>query len=399
MYDYLEIKELNDRYHFGTYRRLPVLLVEGKGSRVRDNEGNEYLDLLGGIAVNALGHCHPKVVDAIQQQASKLIHCSNLYHIGPQAHLARLLLENCDMDRIFFCNSGTEAVEGAMKLSRKWASSHGRGGKIITMEGSFHGRSLAALTATGQRKYHEGMDPLPTGFATVPFNDIDAVKAIAGDDTCAVMVEPVQGEGGIRIASREYLKDLRDLCNERGILLVFDEIQCGMGRTGHLFAYQGFDVVPDIITIAKAMGGGFPIGAFLAREEIASSFQGGDHGSTFGGSPLASAAGLAAVSSIIEEGLPKRAKDLGVWAIQRLQKELGGSRIIKDIRGMGLMIGVELKRDGKEVEDMMFKRRMLINCTAGHVLRFLPPLNISREDLNEGLDAFIKCLKEVDRHE
>jgi predicted acetylornithine/succinylornithine family transaminase len=399
MYDLEKIKELDDRYHMKTYGRTPVLLVEGRGSRVKDSTGREYLDLLGGIAVNGLGHCHPRVVEAIQDQASKLIHCSNLYYIGPQALLSQALLENCDMDRIFFCNSGTEAVEGSMKLARKWASKNDRGGKIITTEGSFHGRSLAAVTATGQKKYSVGFDPLPTGFETVPFNDLDAAEKAVDESTCAIMVEPVQGEGGIQVARKDYLKGLRDICDRNNILLIFDEIQCGMGRTGYFFAYQGYDVIPDIISIAKSMGGGFPIGALLAKEEIASSFGPGDHGTTFGGNPLATTASLAAVSSILEEELPERARDLGERTIERLKKDIGGMEIVKEVRGRGLMIGVDLRDHGKKVVSKMFERGVLANCTAGNVVRFLPPLNIPEEDLSKGLEIFKDCLKEVSADE
>lgn len=395
MYDLETIKGLDEKYHFKTYGRTPVLLVEGKGCKVKDENGREYLDLLGGIAVNGLGHCHPRVVEAIQQQASKLIHCSNLYYIGPQSLLAQALVENSDMDRIFFCNSGTEAVEGSMKLARKWASLNGKGGKIITMDGSFHGRSLAAISATGQKKYRKGMDPLPAGFETVPFNDGEALMDAVDEETCAIMIEPVQGEGGIRIADPLFLKRAREICDNNKVLLIFDEIQCGMGRTGNFFAYQGYNVIPDIISIAKAMGGGFPIGAFLAREEVAYAFEAGDHGTTFGGNPLATTASLAAVSAILEEELPERAGYLGTKAVEYLQERIGDMPIVKEVRGRGLMIGVELEAKGKEVVNTMLEKGVLANCTAGNVVRFLPPLNIPEEDLFQGLDIFIQCLKEV----
>jgi predicted acetylornithine/succinylornithine family transaminase len=394
MYDLETIKELDDRYHMGTYKRIPVLFTEGRGSRIWDSEGKEYLDMLAGIAVNGLGHCHPRVVKAVQDQAKKLMHCSNLYYIGPQALLAQALIENSDMDRIFFTNSGTEAVEGAMKLARKWASINGKSGKIITMEGSFHGRSLAAITATGQRKYSKGFDPLPTGFSIVPFNDLEAVRNEMDDDACAVMIEPVQGEGGINVSDREYLKALRELCSENKVLLIFDEIQCGMGRTGYFFAYQGYEVVPDIITIAKSLGAGFPIGAFLAREEVANSFGPGDHGTTFGGNPLATTAALASVSSILEENLPERAREMGYLMMGLIKQKTQNIDLVKEIRGMGLMVGVELKDRGKNVVNRMFDKGVLANCTAGNVVRFLPPLNISEEDLRNGVDVFVESLME-----
>jgi len=395
MYDIETIMELDDRYHMNTYKRIPVLFTEGRGSRIWDSEGKEYLDMLGGIAVNGLGHCHPRVVKAVQDQAEKLMHCSNLYYIGPQALLAQALIENSDMDRIFFANSGTEAVEGAMKLARKWASLNGKGGKIITMEGSFHGRSIAAITATGQRKYSLGFDPLPTGFSIVPFNDLEALRKEIDDDTCAVMIEPVQGEGGINVADGDYLRSLRELCNENRVLLIFDEIQCGMGRTGHFFAYQGYDVIPDIITIAKSLGAGFPIGALLAREEVARSFKPGDHGTTFGGNPLATTAALASISSILEEHLPERAEKTGHLMTGLIKQRTQNMDIVKEVRGKGLMIGVELNDGGKDVVDRMFEKGVLANCTAGNVVRFLPPLNISEEDMRHGVDIFVESLVEV----
>jgi acetylornithine/N-succinyldiaminopimelate aminotransferase len=297
--NYNQVKQIDLKYHFQIYARLPILLKKGKGSHVWDSDGNKYLDMLGGIAVNSLGHCHPNVVNAIKNQCQKLVHCTNIYYIEPQAKLEKLLVENCDMDRILFVNSGTEAVESAIKLARKWANKHGKGGGIITMDGSFHGRSLACVTATGQKKYRVGFDPLPSGFKTVPFNDIKAVEDVIDDSICAVMIEPVQGEGGIIPADETYLKRLRQLCDNHNILLIFDEIQCGMGRTGHLFAYQSYNVIPDIITIAKALGGGFPIGALLAKEEVANAFDKGDHGTTFGGNPLATAAAYASVFTLI----------------------------------------------------------------------------------------------------
>jgi acetylornithine/succinyldiaminopimelate/putrescine aminotransferase len=281
-----------------------------------------------------------------------------------------------------------------MKLARKWASINGKSGKIITMEGSFHGRSLAAITATGQRKYSKGFDPLPTGFSIVPFNDLEAVRNEMDDDACAVMIEPVQGEGGINVSDREYLKALRELCSENKVLLIFDEIQCGMGRTGYFFAYQGYEVVPDIITIAKSLGAGFPIGAFLAREEVANSFGPGDHGTTFGGNPLATTAALASVSSILEENLPERAREMGYLMMGLIKQKTQNIDLVKEIRGMGLMVGVELKDRGKNVVNRMFDKGVLANCTAGNVVRFLPPLNISEEDLRNGVDVFVESLME-----
>ncbi|MBS3749044.1 MAG: aspartate aminotransferase family protein [Candidatus Thermoplasmatota archaeon] len=393
--NFKEVEQIDSKYHFQIYGRLPILLKKGKGSHVWDSDGNEYIDVLGGIAVNSLGHCHPNVVNAIKKQAEQLIHCTNIYYIEPQVKLEKLLLDNCDMDRALFVNSGTEAVESAIKLARKWAGKHGKGGGIITMEGSFHGRSIACVTATGQKKYRVGFDPLPSGFKTVPFNDLQAVEEAIDDSICAVMVEPVQGEGGIVPADKTYLKELRDLCDKHNILLIFDEIQCGMARTGHLFAYQGYNVIPDMITIAKALGGGFPIGALLAKEEIANAFDKGDHGTTFGGNPLATAAAYASVSTLIDENFAQQAQLTGTYLMNRLNEERKKTSHITEVRGKGLMVGIVLDREGKEIVPEMMKRGVLANCTAKNVIRFVPPLNISEKDLDTAVTVLVNVIEEV----
>jgi predicted acetylornithine/succinylornithine family transaminase len=393
--DFKKVEQIDSDYHFQIYGRLPILLQKGKGSHVWDSDGNEYIDVLGGIAVNSLGHCHPNVVNAIKNQAEKLIHCTNIYYIEPQARLEKLLLDNCDMNRALFVNSGTEAVESAIKLARKWAGKHDKGGGIITMDGSFHGRSLACVTATGQKKYRVGFDPLPQGFKIVPFNDLQAVEEAIDDSICAVMVEPVQGEGGIVPADESYLKGLRELCDKHNILLIFDEIQCGMGRTGHLFAYQGYNVIPDMITIAKALGGGFPIGALLAKEEIANAFDKGDHGTTFGGNPLATAAAYASVSTLINENLAQKAQITGTYLMNRLNEERKKNNHIKEVRGKGLMIGIVLDQKGKEIVPEMMKHGVLANCTAENVIRFVPPLTISEKDLDTAVNVLMDAIKEV----
>lgn len=393
--EFKEAEQLDSKYHFNIYGRLPILLKKGKGSRVWDSEDKEYIDVLAGIAVNSLGHCHPNVVNAIKKQAETLIHCTNIYYIEPQVKLEKLLLDNCDMHKALFVNSGTEAVESAIKLARKWGSKHGKGGGILTMEGSFHGRSLACVTATGQKKYRVGFDPLPQGFKIVPFNDLQAVKDAIDDSICAIMVEPVQGEGGIVPAEKAYLEGLRNLCDEHNILLIFDEIQCGMGRTGHLFAYKGFDVIPDMITIAKALGGGFPIGALLAKQEVASAFEKGDHGTTFGGNPLATAAAYASVSTVIDEQLPKKAQQTGKYLMNLLEKKKQTTKYIQEIRGKGLMIGIVLDRKGKDIVPAMMKQGVLANCTAENVIRFVPPLNISKKDLDTAVNILLDSLNEV----
>lgn len=393
--DFKEVEQIDSKYHFQIYGRLPILLKKGKGSHVWDSDGNEYIDVLAGIAVNSLGHCHPNVVNAIKNQAEQLIHCTNIYYIEPQAKLEKLLLDSCDMNRALFVNSGTEAVESAIKLARKWASKHEKGGGIITMDGSFHGRSLACVTATGQKKYRVGFDPLPQGFKIVPFNDLQAVEDAIDDSICAVMVEPVQGEGGIVSADETYLKGLRDLCDKHNILLIFDEIQCGMGRTGHLFAYQGYNVIPDMITIAKALGGGFPIGALLAKEEIANAFDKGDHGTTFGGNPLATAAAYASVSTLIDENLAQKAQKTGTYLMNKLNEKRKKTTHIKEVRGKGLMIGIVLDQKGKEIVPEMMKHGVLANCTAKNVIRFVPPLTISEKDLDTAVSVLMDAIKEV----
>ncbi len=390
-----EIQKLDEACHFQVYKRYPILLERGEGARVWDSTGKEYIDMLAGIAVNALGHAHPAVLKALTDQAGRLMHCSNLYYTEPQARLARLLVEQSGLDRVFFCNSGTEAIEGAIKLARKWATRKGRGGTIVSMEGSFHGRSLAALTATGQPKYKEGLEPLPGGFTIVPFNDLQAVDKVLDDTVCAVLVEPVQGEGGIRPADPAYLEGLRKLCDERGALLIFDEIQCGIGRTGTTFAYQGYGVVPDVVTIAKALGAGFPIGAFLAKQSVAECFKPGDHGTTFGGNPLACAVAFAALSTIVNEKLPERSRDLGGYLMESLRKKTAGIDAVKEVRGRGLMVGVVLDRSGKEVVNAMMERGVLSNCTADTVIRLVPPLVISRADLDAAVDVLVGVLEEA----
>ncbi len=390
-----EIMRMEEKYHFQVYDRVPIALVRGEGTKVYDTEGNEYLDMLGGIAVNALGHGHPKVVEAIKRQSDRLIHCSNIYYIEPQVRLAKLLVEGCDLDRVFFCNSGTEAVEGAIKLARKWGNKKGKGGRVISMEGSFHGRTLVSLMATGQEKYKKDLYPLPEGFKVVPFNDIDAIAEAVDDDTCAVLVEPVQGEGGIVPADRGYLEGLRKLCDKEGILLIFDEIQCGMGRLGYLFAYQAYDVVPDIITIAKGLGAGFPIGAILARDEVSSAFEPGDHGTTFGGNPLATATGAAVVSTISDEKFLRRIREHGIHFRMKIRSALEGVDVVDHVRGEGLMVGVVLRKSGKEVVSRMLDQGILSNCTADTVIRFLPPLNVRVEEMDRTVEVLARCIREV----
>jgi len=384
---------LSEQYVANTYARYPVLLVRGKGTRVWDLEGEEYLDFVSGLAVCNLGHCHPRVVKTIQDQAEKLIHVSNFYYIEPQIQLASLLCKHSFADKVFFCNSGAEANEGAFKLARKFAKE--KIGKdryeIVTMEGSFHGRTLATLAATGQEKFHKGYEPLMPGFKYVPFNDIGAVKNAIDPKTCAVMVEPIQGEGGVNCPSEGYLKALRDVCDEKRLLLIFDEVQVGMGRTGKLFAYEHEGVEPDMLTLAKSLAGGVPIGALLIKKGIADSFKPGDHASTFGGNPLASAAGVAALTTILEEGMLENCQKMGEYFLSELDEIKKKFPFVKEVRGKGLILGMELKIDGSSIVKEMLKKRILINCTMGNVLRFLPPLIVTKEEI----DRVVKALEEV----
>ena len=381
------------RYLAHTYNRYPILLERGEGIRVWDREGIEYIDCVAGIAVCNLGHCHPKVVAALEDQAKKLFHCSNLYLIGPQIDLAQRLCEYSFGERTFFCNSGAEANEAAIKLARKFAHErHGPGRhEILTMMGSFHGRTMGALSATGQERFHKGFEPLLTGFRYVPFDDVDAVADAIGPQTCAVMVEPIQGEGGVRVPSSTYLRDLKSLCRDKDVLLIYDEIQVGMGRTGTLFAYEHDEAPPDIMTLAKSLANGVPIGATIATQEVANAFTPGSHASTFGGNPLATRVGCAVVDTIIEEGILDQCQRMSHYFMEGLHTLKNKYSFIKDVRGRGLLIGVELDFPGKGFVEECMKRRLLINCTMDTVLRFVPPLIITPDQI----DIVLTTLEEV----
>jgi acetylornithine/N-succinyldiaminopimelate aminotransferase len=386
---------LSEKHVAHTYNRYPIVLVRGKGTRVWDVEGKEYLDFVAGLAVCSLGHCHPKVVKAIQEQAEKLIHVSNLYYIEPQIRLASLLCDHSFADKVFFCNSGAEANEGAIKLARKYTKEQ-RGGdryEIITMDRSFHGRTLATLTATAQEKFHKGFSPLMPGFKYVPFNDLAAVRSAVDSKTCAILLEPIQGEGGVNCPAEGYLTGLRQICDEKGILLIFDEVQVGMGRTGKLFAYEHYGIEPDLMTLAKSLAGGVPIGALLIRDRVAEGFKPGDHASTFGGNPLATATGVAALTAILEEGMLENCRSVGEYFLSRL-KEIGGKfPFVQEVRGKGLILGMELKMDGAGIVKEMMKRGFLINCTMGNILRFLPPLIVTKEEVDQLIAALEEVLK------
>ena len=392
-----DIIELTDRYVMRTYGRLPLALARGQGAYVWDAGGNRYLDFVAGIAVNSLGHCHPRVVAAVREQVGTLMHCSNLYYIEAQAKLARLLVENSACDRVFFCNSGAEANEAAIKLARKYAKKKfGSDQKyeIITALNSFHGRTLAAITATGQPKYQKGFEPLPAGFKYVPFNDLEALEAAIDDRTCAVMLEPVQGEGGVNVAAEAYLRGVRELCDRHGLLLILDEVQCGLGRTGKLFAYEHYGIEPDILTLAKALGGGFPVGAMLAKERVAEAFGPGDHATTFGGNPVACAAGRAVIETLLDDGLVDNAARVGQYFKERLAALLPEYEFIREVRGKGLMLGMQLRIPGAGIERRCRERGLLINCAGGDVLRFVPPLIITEAEVDEALAILDAALSE-----
>ncbi|MBE9546056.1 MAG: acetylornithine transaminase [Proteobacteria bacterium] len=387
-----ELIALSDNNIMDTYRRFPIVLVKGSGAKVWDSDGKEYLDFVAGIAVCSLGHSHPAVVEAIKKQAEILTHVSNLYYIKPQIGLAGLLVENSFADKVFFCNSGAEANEAAIKLARKYAHENmDRKYEIITMEESFHGRTLATVTATGQEKFQKGFAPLPEGFKYVPFNDLPALESAITDKTCGIMVEPIQAEGGIRIPDDHYLQGVRKICDDMGLLLILDEIQTGMGRTGTLFAYENYGVEPDIMTLAKAMGNGFPVGAMLATDKIASAFVPGNHASTFGGNPLAMAAGLAVMDALLNDGVLENCEKLGAYFLERLDELRKDHSIIKEVRGKGLLIGMELSVEGDDIVKECMNRGVLINCTCGNILRFVPPLIITEEDI----DRVVGVLDEV----
>ncbi len=390
----MEMKKLledSSAYLMNTYNRFPVVLRKGRGLKVWSSDGKEYHDFLGGVAVNILGHCHPKVVISIQKQAQRLIHVSNYFHIEPQIRLAKILVENSFADRVFFCNSGTEANEAAIKLCRKYFSDqpgHKRF-EIITALNSFHGRTLASLSATGQEKFQKGFEPLVPGFRHVEFNDVDALEKAITKDTCAVLLEPLQGEGGVKIPDPDYLSEVRRICDHHGILLVLDEVQTGIGRTGKLFAYEHFGITPDIMTVAKGLGGGVPIGAMLATEKVAAAFQPGTHASTFGGNPLVCAAAATTLEVLLEDGfLLDQCRRMGAYlkkGLEDLKKEFPS--IIANVRGMGLLVGMEIVRDGAPIVKACMERGILINCTAGNVLRFMPPLIVTEKEIDHLLDV------------
>jgi acetylornithine/N-succinyldiaminopimelate aminotransferase len=389
-----ETIELFNKYVIANYGRLPRVITKGEGCYLYDADGNKILDMFPGWAVSGLGHCHPKVVEALRKQAGELLHIDNTFYSEPQGILAKLLSERAFGGKCFFCNSGAEANEAALKLARLHTAQEKY--KFITAEGSFHGRTFATVTATAQPRYHEGFLPLLPGFTYVPFNDISALESAFSDEVAAVMVEPIQGEGGINVATPEYLQSIRRLCDENGAVMILDEVQTGIGRTGKWFGYQHFDVEPDIITMAKALGGGVAIGAMMAKEEIAASLVPGKHASTFGGNCLACSAGIAVIEAIEEDSLLQNAAELGLYAKEKLEQLKQKHFIIDSVRGIGLMIGVQLTSPGNEIVDKCLDKGLRINCTSGTVLRFMPAMITKKDQIDQAIEILDSVMSEVE---
>lgn len=378
-----------DKYIMNTYKRVPLCLEKAKGVKVWDADGREYMDFFPGWAVSGIGHCHPKVTAAVNKQAKRLLHVSNNYYSRMQGELAETIIKNSFPGKVFFANSGAEANEAAIKLARKYGHASGRF-EIITMTKSFHGRTLATITATGQDKVKIGFDPLPQGFKHIPFNDLEALEEAITDKTIAVMLEPIQCEGGINIASPGYMRGLRKICDERDMLLILDEVQTGMGRSGKMFAYQNYGITPDIMTLAKAIGGGLPIGVCVAREKFQDVLTPGTHASTFGGSPIVCAAALAVFEAIKKEKLISNANRMGAYINKKLNALKKKYHFIKEIRQMALIIGLELGIKGDEVYKECLKDGLLINCTQDTVLRIMPPLNVKKEEIDKAVSILDK---------
>lgn len=388
-------QKLADRLFLNTITRFPVTLVRGEGARVWDDQGKQYLDFVGGWAVNSLGHCHPALVNALEEQAKTLIQASNQFYTVPAIKLAQLLVENSCLDRVFFCNSGAEANEGAVKLARKYGKIHLKGAyEIITTYGSFHGRTLAMTAATGQRKFQDPYTPLPDGFINVEYNDIEAIKRATNERTCGVMLEPIQGEGGVNVPDDDYLKKVEDWCHQKGILFILDEVQTGIGRTGTLFAYEQYNVEPDIMTLAKGLGSGVPIGAFLAKEK-ASVFTPGEHGTTFGGNPLVCAAAYATLKYIIDNDIPEKVNRVGKYFMTELETLKQQFDFITEVRGKGLLIAMEFDREiAQDVTMSCLNKGLLINKLTPNAIRFIPPLIITEKEVDEAVNILRNIFNE-----
>ncbi len=392
------IIDKGQQYVMNTYGRNPMALVKGQGSWVWDAEGRKYLDLVGGIAVCSLGHAHPELTSVLREQSEKLWHCSNLYWNLPQVELAEKLCQATGMDKAFFANSGAETIEGAIKLARKYFRRKNQNRfQIIAFKNSFHGRTTGALAVTGQSKYQQGFEPLLPGVLFAEFNDLASVESLITDQTAAVLVEPIQGEGGVNPASHSFMQGLRELCQKKGILLILDEVQCGMARTGKMMAYQHYGIQPDIVTLAKALGGGFPIGALLATDEAATGFAPGDHASTFGGNPLGSAVGSKVVDIISQPSFLNQVNATGSYLQEKLQEIVEKDQRATAVKGLGLLLGIEFSVEVKELVNTCVKNGLLVISAGPRVLRFVPPLNITKEEIDQALAILEKSLEEWQR--
>ncbi|MBI4971549.1 MAG: aspartate aminotransferase family protein [Candidatus Omnitrophica bacterium] len=389
-----DIQKLYEAYILPTYTTVPLCLVKGKGVKVWDIEGKEYLDFFPGWAVSGLGHCHPKVVTAIKEQSQKILHISNNFLNVTQARLAERIIKESFPGKVFFCNSGAEAVEGAIKFARKFGHESGRY-EIVTMKNAFHGRTLAAITATGQKKYLEGFEPLPEGFKQAEMNDLESVTKLIGPKTIAIMLEPIQGEGGINVASGDFVKELRKICDQKNMLLIFDEVQSGMGRTGKMFAFQHYGIQPDLMTLAKSLGSGVPIGALVVSNKVKNVLTPGTHASTFGGNPLVTRAALAVFDAIKNEKLLKNTQDMGDYLSRHLERLRHKFSFIKEVRGWGLMKGVELAIPGKPIVDECRASGLLINCTQDRVLRIMPPMTVKKKQIDHAMGILEHAMEKI----
>lgn len=387
----MNAQQLEKKHHFQVYNRYPVTLKEGSGAKVWDIEGKEYIDLLAGIAVNNLGHCHPAIVEAINEQSKKLLHTSNFYYTEEQSEFISRLAFLSGLDRVFLCNSGLEAMEACVKLARAWGHQHGKSGHIISLTNGFHGRSLAGVTLS-KPFYQQGFDPLPAGFQQSPFNDFEALLEHVDDQTIAIAFELIQGNSGVHIAEKEFVQQVRDLCTEKGILLIIDEVQTGVARTGKFWCYEHYGIKPDVVASAKALAGGIPIGAIMAEESVAAAFDFGQHGTTFGGNPFACAVGNACLKTISQHNIAEQAAEKGHYMMELIRNKTKGNSVVKEVRGMGLMIGVELDIPGRPVVERMFELGVLSNVAGGNVLRIVPPLIISQEEIDRSVEILAQAL-------
>jgi len=384
-------QQIENKHHFQVYNRYPITIDRGLGAKVWDTEGNAYLDILGGIAVNNLGHCHPAIVSAIREQAEKLLHVSNFYYTEPQSEFIERLAYLSGLDRVFLCNSGVEAMEACIKLARKWGKKHGKSGNIISLSDGFHGRSVTTITMS-KPVYQEDFDPLPPGFLQSAYNDFEALEKVIDDQTIAIAFELIQGNSGVHVIDGEFLKKVRKLCDDKNILLIIDEVQTGVGRTGKFFCYEHFDIKPDVVASAKALAGGIPIGAVMAKEEVASALSYGNHGTTFGGNPFACAVGNACLKTIAMDNICEQAAEKGAYMMNLIRSKTDHLDSVVDVRGLGLMIGVELNEPARPVVEKMFEHRVLSNAAGGNVIRIVPPIVITKDEIDQVVDVLVKCL-------